>query len=112
MKDLWKKTNEESKKRLADLRNNSGAWNTFADKCALLTTHVQTAHKQIADVKKLYDMDRAKSDYMERTASGDNIKSQIEKTLQAVMDRAKSDYMERTATGANINPPLETPLQA
>ena len=31
-------------------------------------------------------MDRAKSDYMERTASGDNIKSQIEKTLQAVMD--------------------------
>jgi len=86
MKDLWKKTNEESKKRLADLRNNSGAWNTFADKCALLTTHVQTAHKQIADVKKLYDMDRAKSDYMERTANGDNIKSQIEKTLQAVMD--------------------------
>jgi len=86
MKDLWKKTNDESKKRLADLKNNSGAWNTFADKCGLLTTHVQTAQKQIADVKKLYDMDRAKSDYSERMSNADNIKSQIEKTFQAVMD--------------------------
>jgi len=86
MKALWKKTNEEAKKRLADLRNNSGAWNSFADKCALLTTHVQTAHKQINDVKKLYDMERAASDYNERTAAADSIKASIEKTLQAVQD--------------------------
>jgi len=86
MKQLWKKTNEESKKRLADLRNNSGSWNAFADKCALLNTHVQTAQKQITDVKKLYDMDKAKSDYSERMINADNIKSQITKTMDSVME--------------------------
>merc|ERR1719150_2290899 len=45
-----------------DLKGNTGAWNTFADKCSQLTGHVGTATKQIGDVKKLYDIEMAKSD--------------------------------------------------
>jgi len=84
MKDLWKLTNEESKKRLADLRGNSTSWNAFADKCATLQTHVNTATKQIADVKKLYDMDAAKSDYATRMSNADSIKADIDKFFAAV----------------------------
>jgi len=86
MKDLWKKTKEESKQRLDDLKGNSGAWNTFADKCGLLSTHVQTAQKQINEVKKLYDSDRAKSDYQEKMSKAEDIKNDIDKTLKAVQD--------------------------
>jgi len=84
MKDLWKLTNEESKKRLADLRGNSTSWNAFADKCATLQTHVNTAAKQIADVKKLYDMEAAKSDYATRMSNADSIKADIDKFFAAV----------------------------
>eukprot|EP00091_Calanus_sinicus_P022344 TRINITY_DN7036_c0_g1_i1.p1 TRINITY_DN7036_c0_g1~~TRINITY_DN7036_c0_g1_i1.p1 ORF type:complete len:304 (-),score=104.79 TRINITY_DN7036_c0_g1_i1:562-1473(-) len=51
MKKLWSNTNNEAKQRLDDLRGNAGCWNTFAEKCALLQTHVTTAQKQIDDVK-------------------------------------------------------------
>jgi len=86
MKDLWMNTKDEAKKRLDDLKSNSGAWNSFADKCGLLNTHVQTAQKQINDVKKLYDSDRAKADYQERMSKGEEIKNDINKTLKAVED--------------------------
>eukprot|EP00088_Acartia_fossae_P038497 TRINITY_DN3992_c0_g1_i5.p1 TRINITY_DN3992_c0_g1~~TRINITY_DN3992_c0_g1_i5.p1 ORF type:complete len:611 (-),score=263.36 TRINITY_DN3992_c0_g1_i5:389-2221(-) len=84
MKALWKQTNEAAKDRLTDLKNNTNAWNAFADKCSLLQTHVGTAQKQIADVKKLYDMDKAKVDYDERMKKGAAIKAEIDKTLAAV----------------------------
>ncbi|XP_023346376.1 uncharacterized protein LOC111715290 isoform X2 [Eurytemora carolleeae] len=84
MKDLWKKTTDEAKNRLADLKGNSGAWNAFADKCALLNTHVLTAQKQIADVKKLYDMDKAKSDHADRMNKAAAIKAEIDRTLAGV----------------------------
>ena len=35
------------------VQGNAGCWNTFAEKCALLQTHVTTAQKQIDDVKKV-----------------------------------------------------------
>ena len=35
------------------LQTNAGCWNTFAEKCALLQTHITTAQKQIDDVKKV-----------------------------------------------------------
>jgi len=86
MKNLWKQTNDSAKDRLADLKNNAGAWNSFADKCSLLQNHVQTGHKQINDVKKLYDMDKAKADYEERMKKAAAINGEIDKTLQAVND--------------------------
>jgi len=86
MKNLWKQTNDSAKDRLADLKNNAGAWNSFADKCSLLQNHVQTGHKQIGDVKRLYDMDKAKADYEERMKKAAAINGEIDKTLQAVND--------------------------
>lgn len=84
MKALWKQTNEAAKDRLADLKSNSGAWNAFADKCSTLQSHVNTAEKQITDVKKLYDMGKAKADYEDRMKKGAAIKAEIDKTLDAV----------------------------
>jgi len=89
MKDLWKRTMSESKQRLSDLKNNSGAWNSFADKCNVLNTHVQTAQKQINDVKKLYDMSKATSDYQERMSKAEAIKNDIDRTLAAVEEANK-----------------------
>merc|ERR1719206_1565485 len=86
MKKLWQNTNNEAKQRLDDLRGNAGCWNTFAEKCALLQTHVTTAQKQIDDVKKLYDMPRAKDDFKERTDKAIAIKGNIEKTFKDVCD--------------------------
>merc|ERR1711892_803331 len=86
MKKLWANTNNEAKQRLDDLRGNAGCWNTFAEKCALLQTHVTTAQKQIDDVKKLYDMPRAKDDFKERTDKATMIKADIDKTFAAVLE--------------------------
>jgi len=86
MKKLWSNTNNEAKQRLDDLRGNAGCWNTFAEKCALLQTHVTTAQKQIDDVKKLYDMPRAKEDFKERTDKATSIKASIEKTFNDVCE--------------------------
>jgi len=84
MNELWKKTNEEAKNRLNGLKNNSGAWNSFADKCSILNTHVQTAQKQINDVKKLYDIPGAANDYKERMNKAASIKEEIDRTLAGV----------------------------
>jgi len=86
MKKLWSNTNTEAKQRLDDLRGNAGCWNTFAEKCALLQTHVTTAQKQIDDVKKLYDIPRAKDDFKERSDKATSIKAAIEKTFKDVCD--------------------------
>jgi len=45
MKALWENTTTTAKKRLDDLRNNAGNWNTFAEKCQTLQTQVTTAQK-------------------------------------------------------------------
>jgi len=89
MKDLWKRTMDESKQRLNDLKSNSNSWNAFADKCSILNTHVQTAQKQINDVKKLYDSDKATGDYRDRMSNAENIKGDIDKTLAAVEEANK-----------------------
>jgi len=86
MKKLWSNTNNEAKQRLDDLKGNAGCWNTFAEKCALLQTHVTTAQKQIDDVKKLYDMPRAKEDFKERTDKATSIKASVEKTFNDVCE--------------------------
>jgi len=86
MKKLWSDTNTEAKQRLDDLRGNAGCWNTFAEKCALLQTHVTTAQKQIDDVKKLYDMPRAAEDFKERVQKATSVKADVEKTFAAVTD--------------------------
>ena len=67
-------------------QGNAGCWNTFAEKCALLQTHVTTAQKQIDDVKKLYDIPRAKDDFKERSDKATSIKAAIEKTFKDVCD--------------------------
>jgi len=84
MTELWTRTTNAAKDRLKDLKGNSGAWNAFADKCAILNTHVKTAQKQIDDVKKLYDMEKAKADYQDRMAKASAIKAEIDRTLAAV----------------------------
>jgi len=84
MKALWKQTNDAAKDRLTDLKNNAAAWNAFADKCSTLQTHVGTAQKQIGDVKKLYDMAKAKADHDERMKKAAAVKADIDKVLAAV----------------------------
>jgi len=86
MKNLWANTNDSAKKRLDDLKGNAGAWNTFAEKCSLLQTQVQTAQKQIDDVKKLYDMPAAKTDYVERMDKAKIAKADIEKSFNGVVE--------------------------
>jgi len=86
MKALWENTTTTAKKRLDDLRNNAGNWNTFAEKCQTLQTQVTTAQKQIDDVKKLYAMTQAKDDHKERVDRSTEIKNQINKTFAAVLD--------------------------
>jgi len=84
MKSLWDNTNKTAKDRLDDLKTNAGNWNTFAEKCQQLQGEVQTAQKQIDDVKKLYDMTKAVDDYKERMSRGGEIKAKIERTFTAV----------------------------
>jgi len=86
MKGLWEKTTETAKKRLDDLKSNAGNWNTFAEKCALLQTQVTAAQKQIDDVKKLYDIAKAKEDHKERLERAAIIKNDITKCFNAVCD--------------------------
>jgi len=84
MKKLWTDTSDSAKQRLEDLKGNAGSWNTFAEKCGLLQTQVQTAQKQIDEVKKLYDMAAAKVDYKERMDRAIAIKNDIDKSFAAV----------------------------
>jgi len=86
MKNLWATTNDGAKKRLDDLKGNAGAWNTFAEKCQQLQGQVQTAQKQIDDVKKLYDIAAAKTDYEERMERAAAIKKDIEKSFNGVVE--------------------------
>jgi len=86
MKKLWNDTNNVAKQRLDDLKTNAGCWNAFAEKCALLQTHVTTAQKQIDDVKKLYDIAKAKEDHTDRVGRAESIKADITKTLNAVFE--------------------------
>jgi len=86
MKNLWKTTTETAKQRLDDLKSNAGNWNTFAEKCQLLQTQVQTAQKQIEDVKKLYDIAKAKEDHKERVDRATTIKNDITKSFAGVSD--------------------------
>jgi len=86
MKKLWSNTNDEAKQRLDDLKGNAGCWNTFAEKCQILQTHVTTAQKQIDDVKKLYAIPQAKDDFKERTDKAVIVKNDIEKTFAAVVE--------------------------
>jgi len=86
MRSLWDKTLSVSKGRLDDLKSNAMNWNNFAEKCQTLQTQVTTAQKQIDDVKKLYDMEKAKSDHKERCENATRIKNSIEKTFDAVND--------------------------
>merc|ERR1711936_735219 len=86
MKKLWNDANNEAKQRLDDLKNNAGCWNAFAEKCALLQTQVSNCQKQIDDVKKLYDVAKAKEDHTERVNKAMSIKADIAKTLDAVID--------------------------
>jgi len=86
MKKLWNDANNVAKQRLEDLKTNAGCWNAFAEKCALLQTHITNAQKQIDDVKKLYDIAKAKEDHQERMVKADAIKADIAKTLDAVFD--------------------------
>jgi len=86
MKTLWSTTQDSAKKRLDDLKGNAGAWNTFAEKCGLLQTQVQTAQKQIDDVKKLYDIGAAKTDYEERMERAKGAKADIAKSLNGVVE--------------------------
>jgi len=89
MKKLWKDANDVAKERLDDLKTNTGCWNAFAEKCALLQTHVTNAQKQIDDVKKLYDMAKAKEDHSERVAKASAINADIAKTFDAVVEANK-----------------------
>merc|ERR1719245_2575303 len=89
MKKLWNDTNNVAKQRLDDLKTNAGCWNAFAEKCALLQTHVTTAQKQIDDVKKLYDIAKAKEDHTDRLGRAESIKADITKTLNAVVEANK-----------------------
>jgi len=86
MKTLWADTTNASKKRLDDLRSNAGNWNTFAEKCALLQTQVTNAQKQIDDVKKLYDIGKAKDDHKERVDRASVSRNEITKCFAAVCD--------------------------
>jgi len=86
MKKLWNDANNEAKQRLDDLKNNAGCWNAFAEKCALLQTQVSNCQKQIDDVKKLYDIAKAKEDHTERVNKAMSIKADIAKTLDGVLD--------------------------
>lgn len=86
MKKLWENTMTTSKKRLDGLRENAANWNNFAEKCQQLQTQVTTAQKQIDDVKKLYDMVKAKDDHKERVDRATDIKNSINKTFTAVCD--------------------------
>jgi len=86
MKKLWSDANNVAKERLDDLKTNTNCWNAFAEKCALLQTHVTNAQKQIDDVKKLYDMAKAKEDHSERVAKAAAINADIAKTFDAVVE--------------------------
>jgi len=68
------------------LKSNAANWNTFAEKCALLQTQVTAAQKQIDDVKKLYDIAKAKDDCKERVERAATIKADITKTFNGVCD--------------------------
>merc|ERR1719494_1532165 len=91
MRALWENTTTTAKKRLDDLRNNAGNWNTFAEKCQTLQTQVTTAQKQIDDVKKLYAITQAKDDHKERVDRATEIKNQINKTFAALQVLADDD---------------------
>merc|ERR1719431_2106761 len=86
MKKLWTDTSDSAKQRLDDLKGNAGSWNTFGEKCGLQQTQVQTAQKQIDEVKKLYDMARAKEDFKERMDRAIASKNEIEKTFASVVE--------------------------
>jgi len=86
MKSLWDRTNETAKKRFDDLKSNAANWNTFAEKCATLQSQVTAAQKQIDDVKKLYDIAKAKEDHKQRLENAATIKNQITKTFDGVCD--------------------------
>jgi len=108
MKALWENTTTTAKKRLDDLRNNAGNWNTFAEKCQTLQTQVTTAQKQIDDVKKLYAMSQAKDDHKERVDRATEIKNQINKTFAAVLDaNAVLQVLADDGTKCQLNQEVE-----
>jgi len=85
IKGLWNDTMTVAKDQMTNLKDNAGNWNTYTDFCVDLNAKVEVAQGQINDVKKLYDMDAAKSDHKGRVESADEIKAMIDKKFDVVL---------------------------
>jgi len=84
MKDIWDETNNLALDRLNRLRDNQSAWERYENKRNDLTQKLDDAERELADIKKIYDLAGGPEDVQARTKTAAGIRKEIEDVFGTV----------------------------
>jgi len=86
MKNIWDETNHLALDRLNRLRDNQAAWERYENKRNDLSDKLNGADRELADIKKIYDLAAGPEDVKNRTKTAATIRKDIESVYKTVFD--------------------------
>jgi len=84
--DMWDETNKTALDRLNRLRDNLSAWERFENKRNDLADKLAVGDRELADIKKVYDLAAGDVDHKNRLKTAATIRKDIEGTFKTVDD--------------------------
>merc|ERR1712088_1216540 len=84
LKEAWEDTNEKAQKRKKELTDNLTSWETFHDQTKECHTQLDLADKELASIKKVFDLERNISVYETHKKTGASFRSTIEGLFDSV----------------------------
>eukprot|EP00092_Neocalanus_flemingeri_P002162 GFUD01002302.1.p1 GENE.GFUD01002302.1~~GFUD01002302.1.p1 ORF type:complete len:603 (+),score=206.05 GFUD01002302.1:67-1875(+) len=84
--DLWDETNKTALDRLNRLRDNLSAWERYENKRNDLAEKLAVGDRELADIKKVYDVAAGETDHKNRIKTAASIRKEIEGVFKAVDD--------------------------
>merc|ERR1712088_895661 len=86
LKEAWEDTNEKAQKRKKELTDNLTSWETFHDQTKECHTQLDLADKELASIKKVFDLERNISVYETHKKTGAAFRTNIEGLFNMVND--------------------------
>jgi len=84
--ELWEETNKIALDRLNRLRDNLSAWERYETKRNDLSVKLDGGDRELADIKKIYDLAAGVEDHKNRLKSSASIRKDIENVLNTVKE--------------------------
>jgi len=86
LKEAWEDTNEKAQKRKKELTDNLTSWETFHEQTKECHTQLDLADKELASIKKVFDLERNISVYETHKKTGAAFRTNIEGLFNMVND--------------------------